>query len=410
MPFPRFRVSMPLSEIPRFLGPVTPGAVGEFARAFRKFGGFGPVFPTDSGRSAFKMILAALEPEPGAEIVFPAYTFHPMPVLAAECGLVPVFADVEPGTWNLSPESFAAAVTSRTRAVVPTHLFGVPARMDEIAAAARARGIAVVEDCAHALGADYHGRPAGNSGDAAVFTFAPSKNLPCWGGGMIAANNPELAARLEVLTAATSAPPRSALVRRHFGNMAAMLATHPLLYGWTLYPITRAAARSGRDPFETKFIEEAIPPRPPTVRPPGPERSFRGRGLSPVQAAAGLRQLRRFPRWLEIQRAHARFLRHRLENLALLQFQQEPPGASSSFLYLRVRVEDPGEVRRRLLLGGVDTKADDMRDCSSLPFFHAASCPVAARLGGHCIELPCSPLYSAQDIENIARRIIRSLR
>ncbi|HPQ66572.1 MAG TPA: DegT/DnrJ/EryC1/StrS family aminotransferase, partial [bacterium] len=127
MPFPRFRVSMPLSEIPRFLGPVTPGAVGEFARAFRKFGGFGPVFPTDSGRSAFKMILAALEPEPGAEIVFPAYTFHPMPVLAAECGLVPVFADVRPDTLTMDPEDIERKITERTKAIILVHLFGTAA-------------------------------------------------------------------------------------------------------------------------------------------------------------------------------------------------------------------------------------------------------------------------------------------
>lgn len=406
--YPRFRISMPLSEIGRFFVPAPAEAVKKFAAAFRAYGGFREVFPVGSGRSGFRLILGALGLEAGDEIVFPAYTFHPMPVLAAELGYKPVFADVEPGTWNLDPESLRSRITPRTRAVVPTHLFGVPARMEEILAIAREHKIAVIEDCAHAFGASCAGRAAGSFGAAAFFTFAPSKNLPCWGGGMVVTGREDLAEKLAALSRGLRPLPRSAILRDQLGNMVAMLAVHPAFYSWTLHPLVCLAARRGSDIFERKFLEEVVPPR--ELHNPLSVISDQapGGGMAPVQAATGLRQLRRFPLWLKRQSENARRLREALKDVPGFEFQQEPAGAQSSFLYLRVRVEGPEEVRRRLLAAGVDTKADDMRDCSSLPFFRPGpECPAAARLGGHCLELPCSPFYSPGEMNDIARRVRR---
>jgi len=406
--YPRFRISMPLEEIPGFFAPCSPRAVEKFAAAFRAYGGFLRVFPVGSGRAGFRLILGALELEPGDEIVFPAYTFHPMPVLAAELGYKPVFADVDPGTWNLDPESFRSRITPRTRAVVPTHLFGVPARMTEIVRIAREHKIAVIEDCAHAFGAVSSGRPAGSFGDAAFFTFAPSKNLPCWGGGMVTTAREDLAEKMAKLSPLLRPASWGEIFRAQLGNMAAMLAVHPTFYSWTLHPLVNLAARRGSDMFERKFLEEVVPPR--EVSNPLSVISYQapGGGMAPVQAAAGLRQLRRFPLWLKRQSENARCLREALRDIPGFEFQAEPEGAESSFLYLRVRVEEPEKVRRRLLAAGVDTKADDMRNCSSLPFFRPGpDCPAAARLGGHCLELPCSPFYSKEDMDDIALRVRR---
>ena len=133
--------------------------------------------------------------------------------------------------------------------------------------------------------------------------------------------------------------------------------------------------------------------------------------MSPLQAGTGLRQLRHFPELLEKQVKNARRLREKLAGCTELQLQAEPPGSASSFLYVRARVDDPGAVRGRLRRFGVDTKADDMRDCAALSIFpNRASCPRAKYLGGHCIELPCGPYYSEERIDDIARRVLEALK
>ncbi|MFH1037505.1 MAG: aminotransferase class I/II-fold pyridoxal phosphate-dependent enzyme [PVC group bacterium] len=412
MPYPRFRINMPLGELflsllQEFKNPRPGSPETEFLDRFRKLGEFPETVLVGSGRVGFRLLLESLNIETGAEIIFPAYTFHPIPAAAAECGFKPVFADVDPGTWNIDPEKISPLVNRRTKAIVPTHLFGVPAEMDRINEIAREHGLKVIEDCAHGLGARYNGRPAGTLGDAALFTFAMSKNLPCWGGGAMTVKDPDLAKRMRA--AIEDDPPSGGftILKGQAFNIAAILLTQPLVFPWTLYPFLRLAAIIGSDRFDRPFLEEVVPL--------SVSRDVRNgksgtKSFSPFQAAVGLRQLKRFPRWLEKQEANARLLRSRLEDCRVLRLQREPPGTRSSFLYLRARVEDPKKVRRALLHRGVDTKPDDMRNCAGLEIFAGrCECPTAARLGGRCIELPCSPFYSGKEIEDIAGRVSEAL-
>ena len=123
--------------------------------------GAGRAISTSYGRVAFLYLLQALGLPPGSEIVFPALTFWVMPEMARVAGLQPVFADVDPCTMNMDPASLERVLSPRTRAVVPTHLYGRPCDMYEILCIARRRGLRVIEDCAHALGASYRGRAVG---------------------------------------------------------------------------------------------------------------------------------------------------------------------------------------------------------------------------------------------------------
>ena len=107
-----------------------------------------------------------------------------MPALAQVAGLKVVFADVDPATFTLDPAALERAITPATRAIVPTHLYGLPCDMDAIMAIARRHDLRVIEDCAHALGATYKGRPVGTIGDAGFFSFQTLKPLNCYGGGM----------------------------------------------------------------------------------------------------------------------------------------------------------------------------------------------------------------------------------
>ncbi len=416
MPYPRFRIFMPLSELALSLRDALvgacPSATAEFAAAFARLSGAGRAVPVDSGRGGFRLLLEEMNLPRGSEIVFPAYTFHPMPVVAAECGFTPVFADVDPGTWTLDPASLASRITPRTSAIVPTHLFGVPAELEKILALARERRIAVIEDCAHALGALCSGRPVGSIGDAGLFTFAMSKSLPCWGGGAVIVRDAALADRLEERL--RPAPSGLAVLREQFSNILALLVTQPAFFPWTLYPLIRIATSRGSGRFDEPFLEDVVPPASPSsdqlsvISNQSLITDHRSliTGLSPFQASVGLRQLQRFPDFIARQTRNARILREGLAGVAGIELQGEAPSGSSAFLYVRARVEEPRGFRRRLLAEGIDTKPDDMRDCSSLGIFGGhPPCPVAARLGGHCVELPCSPFYTERQMEKLAGKI-----
>src|SRR6202158_605387 len=133
---------------------------------------------------AFYYILKALELPPGSEIVLPALTFWVVPELAKVAGLKVVFADVDPATFTMDPAALERAITPATRAVVPTPLYAVPCDMGAIMAIANRHNLRVIEDCAHALGATFDGKPVGTFGDVGFFSFQTLKPLNCYGSGM----------------------------------------------------------------------------------------------------------------------------------------------------------------------------------------------------------------------------------
>jgi dTDP-4-amino-4,6-dideoxygalactose transaminase len=155
-----------------------------------------------SGTDALIIALRALEIGPGDEVIVPAYTFFASAGAVLSVGAHPVFVDIDPATYNLDPALLDTAVTPRTRAIMPVHLYGLPAEMDSILACARQHGLAVIEDNAQAMGADYGGRKTGAMGDIGCLSFFPTKNLGGYGdGGMAVTNNPALAERMRMLRA-----------------------------------------------------------------------------------------------------------------------------------------------------------------------------------------------------------------
>src|SRR6185503_2908157 len=170
--------------------------ISRFERAMADRLGVRDVITTSYGRMAFYYILKAFGFPAGAEVIVPALTFWVIPEMVRVAGLTPVPADVDPRTFNLDARAFERAITSRTVAVVPTHLYGLPCDMDAILAIAERHGLAVVEDCAHALGARHFGRQVGTFGDAAFFSFQTLKPLNTYGGGAAIVRDPALRARV----------------------------------------------------------------------------------------------------------------------------------------------------------------------------------------------------------------------
>jgi dTDP-4-amino-4,6-dideoxygalactose transaminase len=166
--------------------------VEAFERELAAYLGVGHVIGVANGTDALTIALRALGVEPGDEVVMPSFTFYATAEAAVAAGARPVFCDIDPDTFCVTRETVERAVTDRTRAIVPVHLFGNVAPVDEL----RELGLPVLEDSAQAIGASLGGRAAGALGDAATFSFFPSKNLPCLGdGGAIATDDAEIAAR-----------------------------------------------------------------------------------------------------------------------------------------------------------------------------------------------------------------------
>ena len=136
----------------------------------------------------------------GDEVVTTAYTFYATAEAIARVGATPVFADIDPRTFNLDPAAAEAAVTERTRAIVAVHIYGLPADMPALRDVASRHGLALVEDAAQAFGATVEGRGAGSFGDLATFSFFPTKNFPAMGdAGMVVSGSADLAERVRLL-------------------------------------------------------------------------------------------------------------------------------------------------------------------------------------------------------------------
>jgi dTDP-3-amino-3,4,6-trideoxy-alpha-D-glucose transaminase len=167
-----------------------------FEREFADYLGVGHVVGVGNGTDALTIALRALGVRPGDEVICPSLTFYATAEAIVNAGATPVFCDVDPDTWCVTAETVRPLVSERTGAIVPVHLFGNVAPVPEL----RSLGVPVLEDAAQAAGAALDATMAGALGDAATFSFFPSKNLPCLGdGGAIATDDPEVAERARVL-------------------------------------------------------------------------------------------------------------------------------------------------------------------------------------------------------------------
>ncbi len=178
------------------LGP----AVGQFEREFAECLGLKHAVACASGSDALLLALMALNIGPGDEVVVPSFTFFATASAVSRLGATPVFADIDPATYNLDPKDVASRITERTRAIIAVHLFGQCAPMDRLMATVQSRQIAVIEDAAQAIGAQWVGRPAGGMGLVGCFSFYPTKNLGGAGdGGMLSTACDTLAAKFRLL-------------------------------------------------------------------------------------------------------------------------------------------------------------------------------------------------------------------
>ncbi len=177
-------------------GPV----VNQFEQAFAQATDTPFCISCNSGTDALYLALRAFDVGPGDEVITSPFSFIATAEVISMVGATPVFADIVPQTFNLDPQQVEVAITAKTRAIIPVHLYGHPADMTSLKAIAQAHSLPIIEDCAQATGATWEGKPVGSIGDIGCFSFYPSKNLGGYGdGGAMTTHRADLAEKMRLV-------------------------------------------------------------------------------------------------------------------------------------------------------------------------------------------------------------------
>ncbi len=368
-----------------------------FESAFADFIGAPAAVAVPSGRAGLRFIFEALDLEPGAEVICSAFAYPVVPHLAHSLGYAVRFADCELDTLGMDPEALEAIISDRTRVVIATHLFGVPARIREIRDIVGAQGAILIEDCAHCYGASVDGRLAGSFGTFGYFSFETSKPVNTMGGGMVTVNDVELGRRVRRVARAEDAKHRSWLRKRLIKTTFEATVTNPLVFNLGVYPALRLLA--GREDSE-RFASGYQPD----------ETTMEGRmgRYTPYQAVLGLDQMGTVTPQLEKRIANAERLIGHLEGT--VRFQRDTDNdVRSNYMLVTALMPRLAEVTKRLLQLGVDTKHHYMRDCTAIGDGGDVGCPNAARAEAEVLHLPAYPELSENRIDWIADRVRRAV-
>ena len=379
--------------------------IAEFETAFARRAGMDPAHAITAsyGRMAFYYILKALDFPPGSEIIVPALTFWVVPALAKVAGLKVVFADIDPATFTLSPEALERAITPATRAVVPTHLYGLPCDMGPILDIAARHSLCVIEDCAHALGATWNGRAVGTLGDAGFFSFQTLKPLNCYGGGLALVRDAALAARVRELAEHERWPDEKRVTNRLFVGKWQRIFIRPWVFTISAFPILWVSSLIGANPDVYLWEDiRSLDPLPEAYTERFPN----------VQAAIGLAALSALDGWTEQTRRHARVMDQALGSVPGIVVPLVPPGRTHVYYQYCVYGPKRDELVVRCVRRGVDIETLHVDVCSDLELF--AGSPVeppgapGARRAAGAMQVP---VYSTLTDEQAARvaKVVRGV-
>ena len=299
----------------------------------------------NSGTSALHMALLALGIGPGDEVIVPSFTFAATANSVALAGATPVFVDIEPGSFCMDPSAVKAAITSRTKAIMPVHLYGHPAAMDRLTPIAAERGLRVIEDAAQAHTASLDGTPVGAFGDAGCFSFYPTKNMTSGEGGMVSAATAETARMVRLL--------------RNQG-------------------------------MEVRYRNEVV--------------GFNTR-MTDIHAVIGRVQLGKLAGWTAQRQANAAFLSANLEGVVT---PSVAPGAVHVYHQYTIRVpgHDQDEFVAALAERGVGSGVYYPTPVHALPSFGLTlDLPETARAAREVISLPVHPALTPADLERIVEAV-----
>jgi dTDP-4-amino-4,6-dideoxygalactose transaminase len=369
--------------------------IERFEQEFARLLGSGHVrmCSTEYGRMALYFILKAMEFPPDSEIIVPAFTFWVVPEIARVAGLKPVFADVDPESFTLSPQAVERAITPRTRAVLPTHLYGMSCDMDPILDVARRHSLKVIEDCAHSLGATYNGRMVGTLGDASFFSFQAFKPLNTYGGGLAWMRDADVARRVGESAEREHWPTEERVEKILSTGKWQHTFIRPKVFTYSLFPIWWAASWIGAKP-EKRLWEDVRPLDPLPAH-------YRGR-FTNVQAAMGLAGLEHLPEFIDRTRRHAKLLDELLGDTPGVIIPRVPSGRTHVYYQYCAYVPDSETIVKRCIRRGVDVAPMHVDVCTRMELFNwqGSSMPGADH-ASTAVQVPVYESLQDREIERV---------
>lgn len=324
--------------------------VRAFEEEFARFCGVQHAVGVDSGTAALHLAFLACDIGPGDEVITTPHTFIATIGMLGRVGARPVFVDIDPRTYNMDPAKIEAAITERTKAILPVHLYGQPAEMDPILEIADRHGLKVIEDAAQAHGAEYKGRRAGGMGHVAIFSFYPGKNLGAYGdAGALVTDDGQIAEKVRLL--------------RNHGR---------------------------RDKYEHLL------------------QGFNYR-MDTLQAAILRAKLPHLEEWNEARRRHAATYREFLSDLDLV-LPYEPKHVRAVYHLFVVRLQERDALREHLKARGISTGIHYPIPLHLQPAYHhlghkEGDFPITEECARQVLSLPLYPELTQAQIEEVAQAI-----
>jgi perosamine synthetase len=331
----------------------------DFEKEYARYVGAKHAVAVSSGTAALHSALIVAGVKQGDEVVVPSFTFHSTAEVVLLCGAQPVFADIDPDTYTVSADTVESALTRSTKAIIPVHLYGLPADLDPLRKLARDRGVTLIEDAAQAHGAEYKGSKVGSMSDMTCFSFYAGKNMTTGEGGMITTDDDDYSERLR-------------MVRTH-GEQ----------------------------------------------RPYWPTAVGNNYRMNEILAAIGLAQLKKLPSFLEKRRKNAEFLSEKLGVLGKVIAPKEPEGRKHAwYVYtLRLRGANAGKrnkVTEKLLSKNIGATVYYESPLHMLPLYREFSTnrrplPETEKACRQVFSLPVHPKLDESDLEYVFETLKRVL-
>ncbi|MEO5370875.1 MAG: DegT/DnrJ/EryC1/StrS family aminotransferase [Magnetococcus sp. DMHC-1] len=347
-------------------------------------------------RSALFHSLKALDLEPGDEVILPAFTFWVDPAVVLLAGLKPVFVDVSLASANMDMAQVEAAITPRTRVILPVHLNGLPVDMHQLQEIAQKHHLRIIEDCARACGATYGNAHVG-SADIGAFSFGYGKSFYGFGGGMVTANDPQFIKRLRQLQEKFRCIPVMDLFQSVLKGSLLKFLNDPMIHRWTLFPLVKRFVLQGDAFLDGWFrVKKPVYQEVPHL--------FQ-RHMFNIQAAMGFRQIETVHQSNHKRHAILCHLRRELAGVGDLLLPPDPTDRQHVCVHFAVWTERCRELQRYLLQHNVDAQDESAQDVTQMErfaIFARGHYPNAEKLDGKVCYIPAHPCLNEKDLDYIS--------
>jgi dTDP-4-amino-4,6-dideoxygalactose transaminase len=350
----------------------------------------------NEGRTALDVALQALNLNQGDEVVVPAYTCPIVFEVVMRLGLKPIFVDVNLETCNMNPELIPLAITAKTKAIIPVHLFGRPCEMNQISEICEKSNLHLVEDAAQALGATAGNRKVGTMGDLAVFSFGPGKSITGGAGGALAVNDPGLSEPVNHIHAQLPDPSRKEVIH------AARNVLSMKIFSGRLYPLVKERVEQSIEEDDRMVIDNCI-----ALQKEGkaPNSTIQLAKMPNLSAAVVREQLPKAEQFNERRIANARMLTKLLTEAGekvKLSMDDNESGNTYTRYVVRVDKTDRDHIVSKMQKHKIDAIRPYYYIGDLLKTLSDKKCPNAQELSDSLIALPNHPLLTQSDIQRIS--------